>query len=429
MHMPYFDTLALHAGFDPKDHGGAGAVPIYQCSAYPFKSADSAAALFQLQEFGNIYSRIMNPTQDVFEKRIAALEGGTAALATASGMAAQFLAINTIAKEGENILASEHLYGGTFNQFKVTFKRLGIEVKFFDPDQPEQINTLSDAKTRAVYLESLGNPSLVIPDFEKIAEYAHAEGLPVIVDNTISTPALFRPLEYGADIVVHSATKYIGGHGTGVGGVIVDGGKFDWSGERFPEFNQPAAGYPNIIYNEHFNKNCPLGVNIAFIIKARVEGMRDFGPSIAPFNAFLFLQGLETLSLRMQRHTENAARLTEFLEDHPKVAAVFSPSAKGFKYRALAEKYFPKGTTSLFSFELSGGREAGRHFVEAVKVALHETNLGDSRTIVTHPSTTTHQQLPPADQIRAGVTPGLVRVSAGLEDVRDLIADFEQAIG
>lgn len=423
-----FETLALHAGFNPYDHMNAGAVPIYQTSAYAYNSADHAANLFELKEFGNIYTRLTNPTTDILEKRIAAIEGGAAALVTSSGMAAQFLAIQNITECGDNILSSPHLYGGTFNQFYKTFKKIGIEIKTFDVGKPEMIAQLADEKTKAVYFESIGNPSMSVPDFKAISAAAHQVGVPVIVDNTFTTPYLVRPIEYGADIIVHSLTKYMGGHGTGIGGVIVDAGSFDWaSNDRFPSLTKPHDGYHGMVFNDVFGKGSPFG-NIAYIIKARVEGLRDFGPCASPFNSFLFIQGIETLALRMERNSQNAMALAQHLEKHPQVTLVNYPSLPSSKYHALAQQYLPKGAGGMFTFELNGGREVGRRFVESVKVALHETNLGDSRTIVTHNSSTTHQQLNDEEQVLSGVTPGMVRVSTGLEHIDDLIADFDQAI-
>ncbi len=424
----HFNTLALHAGYNPKEHGHAGVPPIYQTAAYIYDDAEYPADLFDLKKFGYIYSRINNPTQDVLEKRITALEGGTAALAVASGQAAQFLAITTLCEAGDNFLASEQLYGGTYHQFSVSFKKFGIEVRFFDPAHPEEILKIADTKTKAIYVESIGNPSGFIPDFDALKILKEKLGVPLIVDNTLCTPALFRPLEVGADIVLYSASKYLGGHGNSIGGIIVDGGKFDFgASDKFPGFTKPSEGYHGIVFSEVFGKNFPLG-NIAFAIKARVEGLRDFGPCISPFNAFLFLQGIETLSLRMDRHIENARKLSHFLETHPAVTQVFSAENKNSPLADRAKKYFPNGSTATFSFILKNGKSAGKHFVENVRVAVHENNLGDARTIVTHPASTTHRQLSEEEQVRCGITPGLIRVSTGIEDIRDIIADFEAAL-
>ena len=422
-----FETLQVHAGQEPAPGTHARAVPIYQTSSYTFDDADHGARLFALQEFGNIYTRIMNPTTDVFEKRIAALEGGVAALATASGQAAQFLALSTILQAGDNLVSSSYLYGGTYNQFKVSFPRLGVGVKFVEGDAPASFAKLIDARTRALYVETLGNPRFNVPDYEALAKVAHDHGIPLIVDNTFGAGGYTcRPLEHGADIVVESATKWIGGHGTSIGGVIVDSGRFDWGNGKFPVFTEPAPGYHGLNFWETFGPKSPFG-NIAFIIRARVEGLRDFGPCLSPFNSFLFLQGLETLSLRVQRHNDNAIELARWLEKHPAVSWVSHPSLASHPYHALAKKYLRNGFGSVLTFGIQGGREAGRRFIDSVKLASHLANVGDAKTLVIHPNTTTHQQLTDEEQKASGVTPDLIRVAVGLEHIDDIKADFEQA--
>ena len=386
-----------------------------------FNSADHGANLFALKEFGNIYTRIMNPTTDVFEQRIAALEGGVAALATSSGQAAQFLAITTIAQAGENIVSTSYLYGGTYNQFKVTLPRLGINIKFVDGDNPEDFRKQIDENTKALYVETIGNPQFNIPDFEALAAIAHENGIPLIVDNTFGAGGyLARPIKHGADIVVESATKWIGGHGTSIGGVIVDAGKFNWGNGKFPIFTEPSAGYHGLNFHEAFG-------NIAFIIRARVEGLRDLGASISPFNSFLLIQGLETLSLRVDRHVQNAQALAEWLVNHPKVAWVNYPGLPNHPYHDRAKKYLEHGFGAVLNFGIKGGLEAGRSFINAVKLASHLANVGDAKTLVIHPTSTTHQQLSESEQKSAGVTPDLIRVSVGLEHIEDIKADFEQA--
>jgi OAH/OAS sulfhydrylase len=422
-----FETLQVHAGQEPAPGTHARAVPIYQTSSYTFDDADHGARLFALQEFGNIYTRIMNPTTDVFEKRIAALEGGVAALATASGQAAQFLALSTILQAGDNVVSTSYLYGGTYNQFKVSFPRLGVGVKFAEGDAPAAFAKLIDARTRALYVETLGNPRFNVPDYQALAKVAHDHGIPLIVDNTFGAGGYTcRPLEHGADIVVESATKWIGGHGTSIGGVIVDSGRFDWGNGNFPVFTEPAPGYHGLNFWQTFGPNSPFG-NIAFIIRARVEGLRDFGPCLSPFNSFLFLQGLETLSLRVQRHNDNAIELARWLEQHPAVSWVSHPSLASHPYHALAKKYLRNGFGSVLTFGIQGGREAGRKFIDSVKLASHLANVGDAKTLVIHPNTTTHQQLTDEEQKASGVTPDLVRVSVGIEHIDDIKADFEQA--
>ena len=422
-----FETLQVHAGQEPAPGTNARAVPIYQTSSYTFNDADHGARLFALQEFGNIYTRIMNPTTDVFEKRIAALEGGAAALATASGQAAQFLALSTILQNGDNIVSTSYLYGGTYNQFKVSFPRLGIGAKFIEGDNPADFARAIDARTRALYVETIGNPRFNVPDFEALAKIAHDHGIPLVVDNTFGAAGYTaRPIDFGADIVVASATKWIGGHGTSIGGVIVDAGKFDWGNGKFPVFTEPAPGYHGLNFWETFGPKGPFG-NIAFIIRARVEGLRDFGPCLSPFNSFLFLQGLETLSLRVQRHNDNAIELAKWLEKHPAVSWVSHPSLPAHPSHALAKKYLRNGFGSVLTFGIKGGREAGRKFIDSVKLASHLANVGDAKTLVIHPNTTTHQQLTDAEQKASGVTPDLVRVSVGIEHIEDIKADFQQA--
>ncbi len=422
-----FETLQVHAGQEPAPGTNARAVPIYQTTSYVFDDADHGARLFALQEFGNVYTRITNPTTDVFEKRIAALEGGVAALATASGQAAQFLALSTIAQAGDNIVSTSFLYGGTYNQFKVSLPRLGINVKFVEGDEAENFRQAIDDRTKALYVETIGNPQFNIPDFAALAHIAHENGIPLIVDNTFGAGGyLARPIEYGADIVVESATKWIGGHGTSIGGVIVDSGKFDWGNGKFPAFTEPAPGYHGLIFQEVFGPTSSFG-NIAFIIRARVEGLRDFGAALSPFNAFLLLQGLETLSLRVERHVSNALELARWLEQHPQVAWVNYPGLPNHPYHERAKKYLRHGFGGVLNFGIKGGLEAGRTFINNVKLASHLANVGDAKTLVIHPASTTHQQLSDTEQISAGVTPDLVRVSVGIEHIDDIKEDFEQA--
>ena len=422
-----FETLQVHAGQEPAPGTNARAVPIYQTTSYVFDDAEHGARLFALQEFGNIYTRIMNPTTDVFEKRIAALEGGVAALATASGQAAQFLAISTIAQAGDNIVSTSFLYGGTYNQFKVTLPRLGINVKFVEGDDPENFRQAIDENTKALYVETIGNPQFNIPDFAILAQIAHENGIPLIVDNTFGAGGyLARPIEYGADIVVESATKWIGGHGTSIGGVIVDSGKFDWGNGKFPLFTEPSPGYHGLNFQEVFGKGSQFG-NIAFIIRARVEGLRDLGAALSPFNAFLLLQGLETLSLRVERHISNALELAKWLEQQEQVAWVNYPGLPNHPYHERAKKYLRHGFGGVLNFGIKGGLEAGKAFISNVKLASHLANVGDAKTLVIHPASTTHQQLSNSEQLSAGVTPDLVRVSVGIEHIDDIKEDFEQA--
>jgi O-acetylhomoserine/O-acetylserine sulfhydrylase len=425
---PRFETLQVHAGQDPAPGTNARAVPIYQTTSYTFDSAEHGAKLFALQEFGNIYTRIMNPTTDVFEKRIAALEGGVAALATASGHAAQFLALTTIAQTGDNFVSSSKLYGGSYNQFKVTFPRLGIQARLVGGDDLDEWKRGIDAKTKALYVETIGNPGFDIPDLEALAKLAHEHGIPLVVDNTFGAAGyLARPIDFGADLVVQSATKWIGGHGTSIGGVIVDSGKFDWAASgRFPAFTDPAPGYHGLVFNDVFGPKGPFG-NIQFIIRARVEGLRDQGAALSPFNAFLFLQGLETLSLRVQRQADNTLALAKWLERHPQVTWVLYPGLESHPHHARARKFLRNGFGAVLSFGVKGGLAAGRTFIESLKLASHLANVGDAKTLVIHPASTTHSQLSETEQTGAGVTQDLVRVSPGLEHIDDILEDFEEA--
>lgn len=424
-----YETLQLHAGQEVDKTTNSRAVPIYQTTSYVFDDAQHAADLFALQKFGNIYTRIMNPTTDVFEKRIASLEGGVAALATASGQAAETLAISTLAQAGENIVSTNFLYGGTYNLFKVTLPRLGINVKFTDGEAPEDYEKQIDEKTKALYIETIGNPKLNIPDIEAIAAVAHRNGIPLIVDNTFGAAGyLARPIDYGADIVVASATKWIGGHGTSIGGVIVDSGNFDWGNGKFPIFTEPSPGYHGLNFNEVFGKGSQFG-NIAFIIRARVEGLRDLGPALSPFNSFLFLQGLETLSLRVERHCQNALTLANWLKSHPAVEWVWYPGLDDYTSHKQAKKYLRNGLFgSMLSFGIKGGIEAGKKFINSVELASLLANVGDAKTLVIHPASTTHQQLSHEEQVKSGVTPEQIRVSVGLEHIDDIINDFDEAL-
>ncbi|MFC0772288.1 O-acetylhomoserine aminocarboxypropyltransferase/cysteine synthase family protein [Terrimonas alba] len=425
----HFETLQLHAGQQIDPTTKSRAVPIYQTTSYGFDSTDHAANLFGLREFGNIYTRIMNPTTDVFEQRIAALEGGVAALATSSGQAAQFLALNNILQAGDNFVSTPYLYGGTYNQFKVAFKRLGIEARFATADDVESFVPLIDKNTKAIYLETIGNPRLNIPDFEKFAALAKEYDLPLVVDNTFAAGGyLFRPLEHGANVVVESATKWIGGHGTSIGGVIVDGGNYNWGNGKFPQFTEPSEGYHGLKFWDVFGEGNPLGLpNIAFAIRTRVEGLRDFGPSLSPFNSFLLLQGLETLSLRVQRHVDNALALAEWLEQHPQVEYVWYPGLKSSPYNALAKKYLKRGFGGILNFGIKGGLENGKKFIDSLQLISHLANVGDSKSLAIHPASTTHEQLSEAEQKEAGVLPNLIRISTGTEHIDDIKADFEQA--
>ena len=415
-----FSTRSLHAGHTPDAATHARAVPIYQSTSFTFNDSDHAANLFALKEFGNIYSRIMNPTTDVFEQRVASLEGGVAALATSSGQAAQFLAISGLAGQGDEVVSSSTLYGGTYTQFDVSFRRIGINVKFVEPDDPENFRKAITPKTRAVYGETIANPRMNVLDIEKVAAIAHEAGVPLVIDNTMASPYLCRPIEHGADIVVHSATKFLGGHGTSIGGIIIDGGKFPWS-DKFPAITQPSPGYHGMVFSQVFG-------NLAFIIKTRVEGLRDFGPCVSPFNSFLFIQGIETLKFRMEAHSRNALAVAEWLGTNPAVTWVKYPGLKSSPYYALSRKYLPKGQGSIVTFGIKGGSEAGRKLIDSVKIFSHLANLGDAKSLIIHPASTTHQQLSGEQQLDAGVTPDLVRISVGIEDVDDLIWDLGQAI-
>lgn len=424
-----FETLQLHAGQEMDPTTNSRAVPIYQTTSYGFKSSEHAANLFGLKEFGNIYTRIMNPTTDVFEKRMAALEGGVAAVATASGQASQFLALNNIMKAGDNFISTSFLYGGTYNQFKVAFKRLGIDVRFVVGDEVEEFERRIDKNTKAIYLETIGNPRLNIPNFEKFAALARQYDLPLVVDNTFGAGGyLFRPIEWGANVVVESATKWIGGHGTSIGGVVIDGGNYNWGNGKFPQFTDPSEGYHGLQFWNTFGEGNPLGLpNIAFAIRARVEGLRDYGASLSPFNSFLMLQGLETLSLRVERHVKNALALAEWLEQHPQVEYVQYPGLKSSPYYELAKKYMPNGFGGILNFGVQGGKQNASAFIDNLKLASHLANVGDAKTLAIHPASTTHEQLAAEEQIAAGVEPNLVRISVGIEHIEDIKADFEQA--
>jgi O-acetylhomoserine (thiol)-lyase len=416
------ETLALHGGQAPDPTTGARAVPIYQTTSYQFNDTDHAARLFGLQEFGNIYTRIMNPTTDVFEKRVAALEGGVGALAYASGQAAETLSILNLAGNGDNIVASTDLYGGTYNLFRHTLPRLGITTRFVDGRDIEGFRKAIDGRTKAFFLELVGNPRLDVLDLEKIAAVAHEQGVAVIVDATTVTPYLWQPLKHGADIVLHSATKYIGGHGTSIGGVVVDGGAFDWTNGRYPEFTEPDPSYHGLVYSQ------ALG-NIAFIIKARVQGLRDIGAAISPFNSFLLLQGLETLPLRMERHSQNALAVARYLSEHSKVTWVNYPGLPSHPTYELAKKYLPKGQSGMLGFGIKGGREAGSKFINSLQLFSHLANIGDAKSLAIHPASTTHSQLSPEEQRLTGVSDDYVRLSVGIETIDDILADLEQALG
>jgi O-acetylhomoserine/O-acetylserine sulfhydrylase len=423
----HFETLQLHAGQQPDPTTNSRAVPIYQTTSYTFNDSEHGANLFALKQFGNIYTRIMNPTTDVFEKRIAALEGGVAALAVASGQAAQFIALNNILEAGDNFVSSSNLYGGTYNQFKVAFKRLGVEVRFTKGEKAADYEKLINKKTKAIYCETIGNPSFSVPDFEAIAAVAKKHDLPLIVDNTFGAGGyLFRPLEHGAAVVVESATKWIGGHGTSIGGVIVDGGNFNWGNGKFSQFTEPSEGYQGMVFWDIFGSGGPFG-NIAFIIRARVEGLRDWGPALSPFNSFMLLQGLETLSLRVDRHVQNAQTVAEWLEKHPQVEKVNYPGLKSSPNHKIAKKYLKRGFGGVLSFELKGSKEGATKFVDSLQLISHLANVGDAKTLIIQPSATTHQQLSDAAQLAAGVTPNLLRISVGLEHIDDIKGDLEQA--
>jgi O-acetylhomoserine (thiol)-lyase len=423
----HFETLQIHAGQVVDSTTNSRAVPIYQTSSYVFNNAEHGANLFALKEFGNIYTRIMNPTTDVFEKRVAALEGGVTGLATSSGQAAQFIALNNILESGDNFVSTKFLYGGTYNQFKVAFKRLGIEARFAASDEVAEYEKLIDAKTKAIYLETMGNPKFNVPDFEAITALAKKHDLPVIVDNTFGAGGyLFRPLEHGANVVVQSATKWIGGHGTSVGGIIIDGGNFNWGNGKYPAFSEPSDGYHGLVFWDVFGTNGPFG-NIAFNIRARVEGLRDFGPALSPSNAFLLIQGLETLSFRVQRHVDNALSIATWLEGHPQVELVNYPGLASSPYNRLAKKYLRNGFGGVLSFEIKGSKEQASKFIDSLELISHLANVGDAKTLIIQPSATTHQQLSDAEQLEAGVTPGLLRLSVGIEHIDDIKADLQQA--
>lgn len=425
-----FETLQLHAGYeDVEVSTRSRAVPLYQTTSYTFKNSEHGANLFALKEFGNIYTRIMNPTTDVFEKRIAALEGGVAALAVGSGQAAQFIALNNILTVGDNFVTSPFLYGGTYNQFKVAFKRIGIEARFAESDQAEHFEKLIDDKTKAIYLETIGNPGFNIPDFDAIAALAKKHDLPLIVDNTFGAGGyLFRPIEHGAAIVTASATKWIGGHGTSIGGVIIDSGNYNWGNGKFPQFTEPSEGYHGLNFWETFGFNNPLGLpNIAFAIRARVEGLRDFGPALSPFNSFLLLQGLETLSLRVQRTVDNALELAKWLENHPQVESVNYPGLESSTYHPLAKKYLKNGFGGVLTFVIKGGKEEATAFVDNLKLVSHLANVGDAKTLIIQPSATTHQQLNHEEQLASGVLPNLLRISLGIEHIDDIKEDLKNA--
>ncbi len=416
-----FETRCIHAGQLPDPTTGSRATPIYQTTSYVFNDTDHAASLFNLQTFGNIYTRIMNPTNAVLEERIASLEGGRAALAVSSGMAAQMVALLTILKTGDEVVSSSTLYGGTFTQFDFNFRKIGIDVKFVNPDDPENFRSAITDKTKAIYGETISNPLGNVLDIEAVAEIAHEAGLPLIIDNTFATPYLCRPFEHGADIVVHSATKFIGGHGTSIGGVLVESGKFPWDNGNFPDMIEPSKGYHGVRFYETFG-------DFGYTMKARCEMLRPFGPALSPFNAFLFLQGLETLNLRMDRHCANARGVVEFLENHPQVTWINYPGLPSSKYYELSQKYLPKGAGSIFTFGIKGGLGAGQKFIESLDMLSHLANVGDAKTLIIHPASTTHRQLDEQQQESAGVTPDMIRISVGLETLDDIIWDIDQAL-
>jgi O-acetylhomoserine (thiol)-lyase len=420
-HIFGFATRALHAGQRPDSDTGARAVPIYQTTSYVFEDTEHAAALFNLQRFGNIYTRIMNPTTAVFEERMASLERGVGGLALASGQAAQFIAITSLCQAGDEIVAACTLYGGTYTQFDVSFRKIGINTTFVDPEDPENFRRAITPRTRLLYAETIGNPRINVLDIAAVAQIAHAANIPLVIDNTFASPYLCRPIEHGADIVVHSATKFIGGHGTSIGGVMVDSGKFPWDRGPFPQLLEPSKGYHGIRFFETFG-------DLAFIVKARVEGLRDFGPALSPFNSFLFLQGLETLPLRMERHSRNALAVAEHLNRHPHVSWVNYPGLPSSPYHQLAQKYLPLGAGAIMTFGIGGGLEAGRRFIDSMKLFSHLANVGDAKSLVIHPASTTHQQLSDEEKIAAGVTNDLVRLSVGIEDIEDIVWDLDQAL-
>jgi O-acetylhomoserine (thiol)-lyase len=415
------ETLCLHAGQIPDAATGARAAPIYQTTSFVFDSAEHAASLFNLQTFGNVYSRISNPTVAVFEERMAALEGGRAALATATGQAAEVTAILTLCKAGDHIVSASTLYGGTHTLLHVNLQKLGIETTFVDPADPGNFRKALRGNTKLLYAETLGNPLINVVDIEALARIAHEAEIPLVVDNTVPSPYLCRPIEWGADVVVHSATKYIGGHGTTMGGVIVESGKFDWGNGKFPEFTSPSPGYHGVIFHETFG-------DFGYTMKARMEIMRTFGPALSPLNAWLLLQGLESLHVRMDRHCANALAVAKFLKDHPRVAWVNYPGLAGDKYYDLAKKYFPKGASGLLNFGVKGGAKAGERFIEAAQFMSHLANIGDAKTLIIHPASTTHRQMDEADQLKAGVTPDMVRMSVGIESIDDVLWDIDQAL-
>jgi O-acetylhomoserine (thiol)-lyase len=416
-----FSTRALHAGHRPDSDTGSRAVPIYQTTSYVFEDTEHAANLFNLQRFGNIYTRIMNPTTSVFEERMAALERGVGALAVSSGQAAQFIAIANLLGQGDEIVASKNLYGGTYTQFDVSFRRLGINTVFVDPDDPENFRRAITPRTRVIYGETIGNPLLNVLDIEAIAAIAHDANLPLMIDNTFASPCLCRPIEHGADIVLHSATKFIGGHGTSIGGVIVDSGRFPWDRGTFPQMLEPSKGYHGIRFYETFG-------DFAYIMKARVEGLRDFGPALSPFNSFLFLQGLETLKLRMDCHSRNALEVARFLSGHTKVAWVNYPGLPTSRYHSLAQKYLPRGAGAIMSFGIRGGLEAGKRFIESLQLFSHLANVGDAKSLVIHPASTTHQQLSDEEKQACGISNELIRLSVGIEEIEDILWDLDQAL-
>ena len=420
-HVFGFDTLAVHAGQRPDPTTGARAMPIYQTTSFVFEDTDHAAELFALQRFGNIYTRIMNPTTAAFEERVAAMEGGAGAVATASGQAAQHLALTTILGPGDQIVASNALYGGTHTQFDIALRRWGVDVVFVEPDDPENFRRAITERTRVVYGETIGNPRISVLDIAAVAEIAHGAGVPLMVDNTFASPCLCRPLEHGADIVVHSATKFIGGHGTAIGGIIVESGRFPWDNGNFPGMTEPSPGYHGIRFTETFGE-------YAYLMKTRVESLRDIGPALSPFNAFLFLQGCETLPVRMERHVRNTERVASFLNDHPAVGWVSYPTLPGSPYRDLAARYLPKGAGAVFTFGVKGGRETGARFIEALRLVSHLANIGDAKTLIIHPASTTHGQMTDEQQAEAGISPDMVRISVGLEDPDDICWDLDQAL-
>jgi O-acetylhomoserine (thiol)-lyase len=416
-----FSTMAVHAGQRPDPTTGSRAMPLYQTTSYVFEDTDHAAELFALQTFGNIYTRIMNPTTAAFEERIAALEGGVGALAVASGQAAQFIALATLLAPGDQIVSSSALYGGTYPQFDITLRHWGVDTVFVDPADPENFRKAITPKTKVLYGETIGNPRIDVFDIEAVAAIAHEAGVPLMIDNTFATPYLCRPIEHGADIVVHSATKFIGGHGTSIGGVIVESGRFPWDNGNFPGMTEPSPGYHGIRFRETFGE-------YGYLMKARVENVRDLGPALSPFNAWMFLQGLETLPVRMREHTRNAGQVAAFLNDHPAIGWVSYPGLPDSPYRSLAEKYLPRGAGAIFTFGVKGGRETGARFIEELRLISHLANVGDAKTLIIHPASTTHQQLSDEQQISAGVSPDLVRISVGLEDVDDIIWDLDRAL-